>query len=129
MMTVEEQRRNIESVRTLSRAMFKKWMDDTWYRLNAYNTLLEPPATIRDANCARVNRLLAESNAARDLYKKLEKIEEKLYAMPTKMTITHYDGKQGVIVCEGMLPDFESTSQDETQALKMLADYYARKTE
>ena len=128
MMTQDEKERRLNSVRNLKRAVFAKWMDDTWFKLYAYNALLEPPTTIREANRARADRLSAENSQARELTLRLEKIEEKLCAMPSKGKITYFDGRESEIIYAGMLPNFKQTSEDEAQALKMLADYYAEET-
>lgn len=130
MMTFEEQIKRLASVQKLSLVALHERMTK-WRiidKLNAYNTLLEPPAVISASNKAQVKRLREEMDALRDMEEKLNKISDKLTALPSWSTVDYFDGSQGLIVHEGMLPDFSPTSKDETEALKMLADYYARES-
>ncbi|MBQ6298686.1 MAG: hypothetical protein IJK81_13560 [Selenomonadaceae bacterium] len=127
MMTNEEQQKRIESVSRLRRAAFKKWMDKTPDKLFAFNTLFEPPVTIREAVRVQSKRLREESREAYELWKRLDRIVDRLYALPTSVESTCL-GKKYSFIHKGMLPDFTPTSEDEAEALKMLEEFYARKT-
>lgn len=129
MMKFEEQMERFKSVSKIAAAVrherMEKWR--TADKLIAYNTLLEPPTTIRQANETTRARLWRESDELWELENKLEKVCDKLYALPSWSTFDRCDGTKGIIIRKGMLPDWEETSEDETEALQMLADYYARK--
>ncbi|MBQ3434705.1 MAG: hypothetical protein IJG24_06645 [Selenomonadaceae bacterium] len=130
MMTFEEQMARIDSVRNVSSAVHREYMKKrrTAEKLDAYNTLLEPPANIREGVAVQANRLRKDMNELHALAIKLGKIQDKLFAMPSQSTITNFDGSQRVIIHKGILPDFEESSEDEAQALKMLEEFYARET-
>ena len=94
--------------------------------MNAFNTWFAPPKHICDSVQARINRLFAESDEAHRLYKKLDREEDRLYALPHTSTYVSFDGTIKTFVCKGMLPDFSETSEDEKEAMQMLALYYAK---
>ena len=95
------------------------------HKLDAYNILLEPPATIRKANEARIERLRKKGDELWRLRGILEHEEDKLRAMPTVSTYTVL-GETRKLIHKGMLPNFEETSTDEAEAMRMLADFYAK---
>ena len=130
MMKFEEQMARIKSVSTMSLTVLHERMEK-WRmadKLSAYNTLFEPPVTIREANETTRARLWKEMDELKELEDKLEKVHDKLNALPSWSIVEHFDGTRSIIVYKGMLPDFEETSKNEAEALKMLADYYARET-
>ena len=128
MMMFEEQMAWIKSVSNMASAVMhermKKWTAAD--KLLAYNTLLEPPASIREANAAQAKRLWEEGRKLGVLEEQLNKIREELNALPSITTFTHYDGTKGAVIVEGILPNGDSTSTNEATALKMLAEYNAR---
>lgn len=77
------------------------------------------PKSIMPANKARLKRLLKEREAAWD------KVGDTINARPYVSTFL---GTECEFVCEGMLPNDEVKSTNKAEALKMLADYYARET-
>ena len=129
MLRDSEMRKWIASVSNLYTAVWnKRWeLSKEASKLFAYNTLLEPPTTIREANYARALRLYKESDECQKLADKLDKVLDTLRALPTILTYESWDGTEREFITEGMLPDFSRTSLDEAEALKMLADYYAAK--
>ena len=96
-------------------------------KLNAYNTLLEPPASIRQANAERVKKLFKQTSDLWDVYNKAHKASDYVVARPQLCTYTSVvDGSECSYVFAGMLPNFERAPEDETQALAAVDEYLAR---
>ena len=86
-------------------------------KLNAYNTLLEPPASIRQANAERARQLYKQAFSFHDLWRKADKAADYVNARPQLCTYTSVvDGSE----C------FERAPEDETQALAAVDEYLAR---
>lgn len=130
MMTFEEKMTRNSSTHRMAMAALDKYseLSDAWHKLHAYNTLFDPPKSIREANKARAERLYKEMHTALDLYKALDKVRDTINAKPCISTYISVLGGERTLIHAGMLPDFSPTSKDETEALKMLADYYARES-
>ena len=96
-------------------------------KLSAYNTLLEPPASIRQANAERVTKLFKQTSELWDLHNKAEKAAGYVTARPSICSYISFDGSQRTFVSAGLLPDFERAPVDETQALAAVDDYHARR--
>lgn len=92
-------------------------------KLNAYNTLLEPPATIREANSIRARQLYKQAFSLWDLYEKAHKAADYVTARPT---IYSYSSGNGTFIVPGLLPNFERAPEDETQALAAVDACHAR---
>lgn len=125
MMTYEERTKRIRSVSATAKAVdaagtlaFR-----TALKLNSFNTLLEPPQTIAEANRTHEARLWQEWEDLRAMEEKLRRVADKLNALPFT---TDFCGDKLVIT--GMLPNGKPTSEDEETALKMLDEYYARQS-
>ena len=100
---------------------------DLCNKLTAYNTLLEPPASIRETNRARAKKLWERELALWELKQKIDKAEEYILARPQICTYTSVvDGREVHYVFAGMLPNFEKAPEDETQALQAVDEYHAR---
>lgn len=129
MMTFEERSARIDSVHQLVQAVLIKQgvLGKQADKLRAYNTLLEPPTTVKLANEAHIKRLEEERREAWELYEKLDKIHDKLWAMPAMYTYTSDYGEERSFVSKGLLPNCEETSEDEAEAMAMLDAYYAAK--
>ena len=129
MMTFEESMARRQTVSQMSLAALRAWrtLDKTARKLEAFNTLYEPPESIADALNKKATRLYTEADEAFDLYKALDKVCDRIRALPY---ISSYescvDGKTITYICKGMLPNFKETSTDEAEALKMLEEYYAK---
>ena len=129
MMTFEESMARRESVSQMGLAALRAWiiLSKTESKLIAFNTLYEPPKSIYDALANQATRLSREANEAFDLYKALDRVCDKIRALPTtasyKSSVT---GETITNVYKGILPNFEDTSIDEAEALKMLEEYYAK---
>ena len=126
MMTSEERSARIESLHKTTMLLFDK-QDELYKRemkLEAFNTLFEPPATIRDANEATMKRLSAERKEIWELYEKVSKVSNLFYALPREIVL---DNGERLII-EGFLPNGEPTSKNEAEARKMFEDYYATKS-
>ena len=95
-------------------------------KLNAYNMLLEPPETIRQANAERVTKLFKQTSELWDLHNKAEKADSYVTARPSIHSYISFDGSQRTYVLPGLLPDFERAPEDETQALAAVDEYLAR---
>jgi len=95
-------------------------------KLNAYNTLLEPPATIREANSIRASQLYKQAVSLWNLYKKAHKAAHYVTARPT---IYSYSSGNGTFIVPGLLPNFERAPEDETQALAAVDAYHAREAQ
>lgn len=95
-------------------------------KLNAYNTLLEPPATIRQANAERVTKLFKQTSELWDLYEKAHKAADYVTARPT---IYSYSSGNGTFIVPGLLPNFERAPEDETQALAAVDACHAREAQ
>lgn len=96
-------------------------------KLYAYNTLLEPPETIRQANAERVKKLFKQTSDLWDVYNKADKASDYVNARPQLCTYTSVvDGSECSYVFAGMLPNFERAPEDETQALAAVDEYLAR---
>ena len=126
MMTSEERSARIESLHKTTMLLLDKYdeLDKRIMKLGAFNTLFEPPATIRDANEATLKRLSAEKKEAWELYEKVSKGKDLLYALPYVFTLDN-DAR---LTIEGFLPNGQPTSMDEAEAIKMFEDYYATKS-
>lgn len=92
-------------------------------KLNAYNLLLEPPASIREANSIRVRQLRKQAFSVWNLYEKAHKAADYVKARPT---IYSYSSGNGTFIVPGLLPNFERAPEDETQALAAVDAYHAR---
>lgn len=128
MMTYEKRRARLNSLFRLLTAIFAKAheLSNTAVKLGAYNTLLEPPATIRDANYARQTRLFADSDKLFAVYDKISREIDILHAKPYLSYYTFADiGITSAFIATGSLPNGEKTSKDEAKAMQMLEDYYA----
>ena len=95
-------------------------------KLKAYNTLLEPPETIRQANADRARQLNEQSAVLWDLYKKANKTVAYVAARPSLCSYVSFDGEQRTYVLPGRLPDCECAPEDETQELAAVDEYFAR---
>lgn len=95
-------------------------------KLNAYNTLLEPPASIHDANSIRASQIRKQAFSLWNLYKKAHKAADYVTARPT---IYSYSSGNGTFIVPGLLPNFEHAPEDETQALAAVDDYHAREAQ
>lgn len=96
-------------------------------KLDAYNTLLEPPASIRQANAERARQLYKQAFSFHDLWRKADKAADYVNARPQLCTYTSVvDGSECSYVFAGMLPNFERAPEDETQALQAVDEYLAR---
>lgn len=96
-------------------------------KLNAYNTLLEPPASIRQANAERVTKLFKQTSELWDLHNKAEKAAGYVTARPSICSYTLVvGGSEHTYVLPGFLPNFERAPEDETQALAAVDAYHAR---
>ncbi len=96
-------------------------------KLNAYNTLLEPPASIRQANAERVKKLFKQTSDLWDVYNKAHKADTYVSARPTIQSyVSVVDGSEQTYVLPGFLPNFERAPEDETQALAAVDEYFAR---
>ena len=95
-------------------------------KLNAYNLLLEPPATIRDANSIRASQIRKQAVSLWNLYDKAHKAADYVRARPT---IYSYSSGNGTFIVPGILPNFEHAPEDETQALAAVDDYHAREVQ
>lgn len=128
MMTFEEKQKRLDSVRNLRSAISTVWhkSHNTGWKLSAFNTWFTPTKHVRDSVQARINKLFAEGDEAYRLCKKLDREEDRLYALPYTSTYVSYDGTIKTYVSKGMLPDFSETSEDEKEAMQMLALYYAK---
>lgn len=97
-------------------------------KLEAYNTLLEPPASIRKANVERIKRLREQLNVLWDLHKEAEKADDYVTARPSIHSYTsEWDGRERSFVLAGLLPNCERAPEDEAQALQAVDEYFARK--
>lgn len=95
-------------------------------KLNAYNLLLEPPASIREANSIRVRQLRKQAFSVWDLYEKAHKAADYITARPT---IYSYSSGNGTFIVPGLLPNFERAPEDETQALAAVDACHAREAQ
>ena len=96
-------------------------------KLNAYNTLLEPPASIRQANAERARQLYKQAFSFHDLWRKADKAADYVNARPSIQSyVSVVDGSEQTYVLPGLLPDFERAPEDETQALAAVDEYLAR---
>ncbi|MBR4383303.1 MAG: hypothetical protein IKP64_07080 [Selenomonadaceae bacterium] len=95
-------------------------------KLNAYNMLLEPPETIRQANAERARQLNKQAFSLRDLWIKADKADTYVNARPQLCTYTSFDGSEQTFVLAGILPDCERAPEDEAQALQAVDEYLAR---
>ena len=112
-------------VRQIDKAAWDKFFElfQEANKLDAYNTLLEPPASIRKANSKRVRRLREQSEVVWDLHKEAEKADSYITARPS---ICSYSSGNGTFIVPGLLPNFERAPEDETQALAAVDAYHAR---
>lgn len=129
MMTWEEQEKRLASVRRLNQAVRKARREkfNTASKLADSKVWQLSSEALRQSVHARTMKLFAECNAADELSKKLEKEKEKLMALPCETTVEYFNGRIGAIVIKGLLPDCTQTSEDEREAMQMLALYYANK--
>lgn len=99
-------------------------------KLNAYNTLLEPPATIRNANSIRASQIRKQAVSLSDLHDKAHKATDYINARPRIQSyVSDVDGSERTYVMPGFLPDFERAPEDETQALAAVDAYHAREAQ
>lgn len=128
MMTFEESMARTKSVCNLSLAALhermKKWR--TVDKLRAFQTWFEPSASLSKSIDEYVNRLESEIDELKAIEEDLDRRHDKLNALPSWSTVDYGNGRKEIIVHKGMLPNFEETSTDEAEALKMLEEYYAK---
>ena len=99
-------------------------------KLNAYNTLLEPPATIRNANSIRASQIRKQAVSLWNLHDKAHKAADYINARPTiQSCVSVVDGSEQTYVRPGFLPNFERAPKDETQALAAVDACHAREAQ
>lgn len=131
MLTEQQHKIFTDCARQISSATGSKYweLSKTADKLRAYNTLLEPPATIRKANDDQKNRLWEQTDLLRDLREKADKACDYVNARPQICTYTsEIDGREVQYVFAGMLPDFEKAPEDEEQALQAVDNYHEAKS-
>lgn len=102
-------------------------LSETENKLKAYNTLLEPPETIRQANADRARQLQKQMDSLWSLYKKADKASDYVVARPSILSYTSgFDGSKRTLILPGRLPDCEQAPEDEAQALAAVNEYFAR---
>ena len=118
MLTFEEQGLRITSLNKTTQTILRNREEV----MSQVDELLEMdlPHELAGYQFARMDKLFADYEALNDLYKKLCRATDALYAKPY---ISDFCGNK--FVSEGMLPNGKPTSTDEAEALKMLADFYA----
>ena len=131
MLTYEQLKIFTDCARQISSATGSKYWElrGTARKLDAYNMLLEPPATIRKANDDQKNRLEEQTNLLRKLREKADKACDYVNARPSICSyISELYGKEYAYVFAGMLPDFERAPEDEKEALQAVTEYHEAKS-
>ena len=127
MMTSEERLARCKSLLRLSSILFDA-SHEKWCRrqkILAYNTLLEPPASIETANETFIKRLDKESYELRELSDKVREAYNNFSAKPYLISYESSCGTWETFVAAGSLPNGVKTSTDESEAMKMYAAYKA----
>lgn len=131
MLTYEQHEIFTKCARQISSAALHRYceLSKTADKLNAYNLLLEPPATIRKVNAEHVKQLREKSRLLLELHEKAGKADDYITARPSICSyISVVDGKEQSYVFAGMLPNFERAPEDEAQALQAVDEYHEAKT-
>lgn len=131
MLTYEQHEIFTKCVRQISLAVLHTYceLSKTADKLDAYNLLLEPPATIRKANAEHAKQLREKSYLLQTLHKKADKADDYITARPSICSyISVVDGKEHSYVFAGMLPNFEHAPEDEEQARQAVDNYHEAKT-
>ncbi len=128
MLTAQQHKIFQDCAYQISSAAWKAYWtnSETAEKLMAYNTLLEPPTVIRDANRERCMRLFEKTDELRELRNKADKAVDYVCARPYLCTATYWDGRETQFVCTGLLPNFDRAPEDEAAALQAVTEYHAR---